>query len=89
MGNFLGGSAYAMAQQISDGYLLVTERTLQRLVGGELDQLGFELERLLRDLRGEQPSLDDVAALQKRNRRIQRLTSTRQMVQSYRLRRRG
>lgn len=89
MANFLGGSAYAMAQQISEGFVLVTERTLQRLVLSELDQLGFELERLLRDLRGEQPPLDDIPALRLRNRRIQRLTSTRLMIQSYRLRRRA
>lgn len=89
MGNFQGGSAYAMAQQIGEGFVLVTERTLQRLAPGELTQLDFELDKLLRDLRGEQPPLDDVQALQKRNRRIQRLTSTRLMIQSHRQRRRA
>jgi len=88
MGNFLGGSAYAMAQQISGGYVLVTERTLRRLQPGELNQLGFEIEKLLRTLRSEQPALDDTPAIQTRNRKIQRLNSTRQMIQGYRLKRR-
>ena len=88
MGSFIGGSAYAMAQQISEGYLSVTERTLKRFRRPDLDQLGMELEKLLRELRGEQPSLDDLSAIQKRNRRIQRLNSTRMLLRSYRLQRR-
>lgn len=87
VGNFTGGSAYAMVQQIGDGYVLVTERNFQRLSGGELGQLGFEIEKVLREVRGEQPPLDDVAALQKRNRKIQRLNSARMMLQSYRQKR--
>ena len=29
MGNFLGGSAYAMARQIADGFMLVSQATLK------------------------------------------------------------
>ncbi len=35
MGNFTGGSAYAMVQQVADGFLLVTERSFRRLGRGE------------------------------------------------------
>jgi hypothetical protein len=82
MGNFLGGSAYAMSQQVSDGFVLVTDRMLRRLSVGEREQLGFELDKLMRDLRGDQPALDDLEAIRKRNRRIQRLSSCRQMMAS-------
>ena len=83
MASFPGGSAFAMARDIGGGYLLVTERTYQRFSPEELDQLGFELDRLLRDTRGEQPPLEDIAALQQRNRRIQRITSSLFMLRSY------
>ena len=88
MGNFTGGSAYAMVQQIADGFLLVTERTFIRLGRGELDKLGFELDKVLREVRGEQPALEDLAAVRKRNRKIQRLNTCRMMLRTYRQRRR-
>ncbi|MFN7943232.1 MAG: hypothetical protein U0X73_16700 [Thermoanaerobaculia bacterium] len=86
MGNFPGGSAYAMVRDIAEGFLLVTERTWGRLAGGELDQVGFEIDRLLRDVRGEQPALDDLTAIQKRNRKISRLTSALTMLKNYQVR---
>ena len=65
MGNFIGGSAYAMSQQVADGYLLVTERTFLRLGPGELNKLDFEIAKLLREIRGSQPALDDIPAPKK------------------------
>ncbi len=84
MGNFIGGSAYAMTQQVADGYLLVTERSFRRLSRGELDKLGFEISKVLRQVRSIQPPLDDTQAVQQRNRKIQRLNTCRMMLQTYR-----
>lgn len=84
---FPGGSAYAMAKDIAEGYLLVTERTFGRLLPGELDQLAFEMERALRDIRGNQPSIDDLTAVKLRNRKIQRLNGATVMLRSYQQRR--
>ena len=75
-----------MAQQVAAGYVLVTERTFKGLGTHELQQVGFETEKLLKTLRGEQPPLDDVQAVQVRQRKIQRLTSCRMMLQNYRRR---
>jgi len=86
VGNFSGGSAYAMAKDIAEGYLLVTERTYQRLAASELDQLGFEIDRALRDVRGTQPPLEDQAALQVRNRKISRLTGALTMLRAFQAR---
>jgi hypothetical protein len=88
MGGFSGGSAYAMAKDIAEGYVLVTERTYGRLLPTELEQLAFEMDRALRDIRGQQPALDDLPAIQVRNRKIQKLTSALSMLRSYRMRRR-
>ena len=86
MGNFLGGSAYTMAREVAEGYHLVTERTYQRLQPGELDQLGFELDKHLRELRGEPAKPDDIQATQKRNRKIQRLNGALVLLRAYRQR---
>lgn len=88
MGNFPGGSAWAMAKDIAESVLLPTERTFARLQPGELDQLAFELERALRDTRGIQPPLDDIPALQQRNRRITRLNQALAMLRAFQSRRR-
>jgi hypothetical protein len=88
MGSFPGGSAYAMAKDIAEGYLLVTERTYSRLLPAELDLLAFEMDRALREIRGDQPSLDDLAAVKVRNRKIQRLTSAMTILRSHQARRR-
>ncbi len=77
-----------MAREIGEGYHLVTERTFKQLLPHELDQLAFELDRQLRDLRGQKAPLDDVQALQKRNRRLQRVNSALIMLNGYRQRKR-
>jgi len=83
---FPGGSAYAMTRDVAEGYLLVTERTFKNLTRGDLDQLVFEIDRHLRELRGDQPALDDLAAIQLRQRRMQRLNSALLMLRGYRQR---
>jgi hypothetical protein len=82
---FPSGSAYSMARDIAEGYTLVTERTFRTMTRGDLDQLGFEIERHMRELRGDQPPLDDMAAIQLRNRRLQRLNSAVQVLRSFRM----
>jgi len=82
--SFPGGSAWAMAQSLADGHQTVTDRTFRTMTRGELDKLGFEIERCLRDLRGDQPSLDDLNAIQQRNRKLQRLNSARMVMRTYR-----
>jgi hypothetical protein len=81
---FPGGSAYAMARDVAEGYLLITERVFKTMTRSELDQVTFEIDRHLRELRGEQPALDDIPALQQRQRRMQRLNSALAMVRSFR-----
>jgi hypothetical protein len=66
----MGGSAPAMASQISEGYTLLTAVQLKRLTDAEMDLLLFELEKTLRDARGEQVDLEDIPALQVRNRKL-------------------
>lgn len=86
MGTFMGGSAWAMAGQIGEGYILVSDRTWARLDRGDLEKLAFELDKLLRETRGNQPSLEDIQSIQQRNRKVSRLTGALSMLRSYQAR---
>jgi hypothetical protein len=81
MANFIGGSAYSMASQVAEGYLLLNHTHLKKLGKGDLAVLQQELNKVLTEARGNQPPLEDIQAQQHRNRKISRLTSALQMVQ--------
>jgi hypothetical protein len=81
VGNFSGGSAYGMASQICEGYIVVNPLNLKRMSRVELGQLQFELKKLTTELRGEQPIHNDTQALQGRNRKLSRLRQAQQVVE--------
>jgi hypothetical protein len=80
MANFMGGSAPAMANQIAEGYILLSTNTLRGFVTGELMSLRVELEKLQREARAVVPPQDDALAQQARNRKIARISSALQVV---------
>ncbi len=88
MAPYMGGSAPAMASQVADGYTLVSAPQLKRLLDNELDQLQVELERILRDVRAEPMNLEDVQAINARNRKIARINGALQQLQMTRAKRR-
>lgn len=73
MSVFLGGSAYSMVRDVADGFVLVSERTFRSFASRDIAEFGMQAERLLREVRSEQPALSDIEAIQKRQRRMQRL----------------
>jgi hypothetical protein len=81
--SFMGGSAWAMAQQIGEGAILVSERTFKPFVRDQLEKLAFEIDKLLREVRSEQPPLDATQMQQARHRKIARLTGALSMLRSY------
>ena len=81
MGNFSGGSAYGMAGQICEGYIVVNPLNLKRMSRVELGQLQFELKKLMTELRGEQPTQNDTQALQGRNRKLGRVRQALQVIE--------
>ncbi len=80
MANFMGGSAPAMANQIAEGYILLSTNTLRGYLLGDLASLRVELEKLQRDARAVVPPPDDALAQQARNRKIARISSALQVV---------
>jgi len=79
-----GGSAFGYARDIAEGYQVVTERSFKGLTRPEMDQLAFEIDRGLRDIRAAQVATDDLPMIQAKNRRIQRLTGALMMMRGYR-----
>lgn len=73
MGTYMGGSAPAMARQVCDGFTLLSPVNLKRLSLDQMTMLEFEIDKRLRETRGEPMDLDDQPGLQKRNRRISRI----------------
>ena len=73
MGAFLGGSAYNMVRDISDGYIIASELTFRKFQVPDFQTFGFEADKLLREIRGNVPPTGDIEATQKRQRRMQRL----------------
>lgn len=82
MGNFIGGSAYAMSRDIAEGLILVNANTFKKYTVAELKQLGFELDKVQKDIRAEQPAGDDTQAIQKRGRKLSRITTALQIINS-------
>jgi len=79
---FLGGSAFSMANQITDGYVLLTPVLLRRFGRAELTQLQFELQKLLTTLRSNQPMPDDTQALQAYHHKVSRIRGASQVIQN-------
>ena len=79
-----GGSAFGYARDIGEGFQVVTERSFKGLTKGEMDQLAFEIDRSLRDIRAEQVPVDDLPLIKAKNRKIQRLNGALMMMRGYR-----
>ncbi len=79
-----GGSAFGYARDIAEGFQVVTERSFKAISVPEMDQLAFEINRGLRDIRAEQVPTDDLPLIQAKNRKIQRLNGALMMMRTYR-----
>lgn len=80
MGNFMGGSAYAMARDIGEGLILVNANTFKKFETSEMKQLAFELDKLQKEVRADQPAAEDTQAIQKRGRKLGRITTALQII---------
>jgi len=76
-----------MVRDISEGYIITTELTFRKFQPGDFKQFGFELDKLLREIRGTVPPTGDVDATQKRHRRMQRLQQALTIANNVRARR--
>jgi hypothetical protein len=82
MPGYIGGSAAAMVDQISEGYCLVHQGTLKGMSRTDLQGLRAEIDKALREVRALVPPQNDPQQSQLRNRKIGRLSSVMVIVQS-------
>jgi hypothetical protein len=87
MSVFQGGSAYNMVQSVADGYIILSERTFKSYRPNDLTEFLFEADKLLREIRGVQAPPGDQEAVQKRQRKMQRLQQALTIANAVRSRR--
>jgi hypothetical protein len=87
MSVFIGGSAYSMVRDVADGFILTTERTFRNYGRKELGEFQQEANRFLQEVRADQPALTDAVAVQRRQRRMQRLMQALALVNAVQTRR--
>jgi len=87
MSVFQGGSAYNMVMSVAEGYIILTERTFKSYKPGEITEFLFETDKLLREVRGNQAPPGDQEAVQKRQRKMQRLQQALTIANAVRSRR--
>jgi len=80
MANYVGGSAFSMANQIAEGFLLLNVHHLKRLSINDIMELKKELDKIMRETRGNQPPLDQIDLLQKRNRKIAKINQANMII---------
>ncbi len=82
MANWMGGSCPAMANQVAEGFILLSAANLRGFLPSDLTAFKLELEKTLRTTRSEVPPQDDAMAQQARNRKISRISSALQVIQN-------
>lgn len=80
---FMGGSSYAMATSLMEGYIIPSPTNLKRLTIEEMRELLFEVEKLLRELRAEIVDPNDFMTIKKRNQKIMKLQSAQNVISNH------
>ncbi|MEO8347443.1 MAG: hypothetical protein ABI610_00915 [Acidobacteriota bacterium] len=73
MAVFTGGSAFTMVRDVADGFVIPSEMTFKQFARQDFAAFTQEAEKLLREIRANQPPLTDVEGTQKRHRKVQRV----------------
>lgn len=82
MAHFIGGSAYTMAKDIAEGLILLNGTMLRRFSRADVQQVLFELNKIVRESRSIIVEQADIQAIQKKNRRLSRIMSALQILKS-------
>jgi hypothetical protein len=83
----IAGNPKKLAYDVAEGYQQFTPATLRAYSLEELKVLLFNLNIVLREMRGTQVSLEDTDALKDKNVKIRRLNQAINTIQSYASRR--
>ena len=79
----IAGSPKKMAHDVADGYQQFTPATLRQYTPSDLKILLFNLNFVMREVRGKPASQDDMEALKEKQTKLQRLNQAINTVQAY------
>ena len=85
---FIGGSAMSMAKDIAEGYIIVSEHTFKKFQAADIQSFLSEIDKLTREIRGVMTPPDDMDALQRKNRKLQRLNQAQTIMGAFRMKHR-
>lgn len=78
---YSGGSAYAMATQITEGYSSLNGVSVKRFTDVELQGLKHELDKIVAGLRGEVIPEGELEKIKARNRKVSRVNQAMLVIQ--------
>ena len=79
----IAGNPKKLAQDVANGFQQFSQASLRQYTGEDLKVIIFNLNFVLRDIRGKQISLEDVEALKDKNNKIRRITQAINIIQSF------
>lgn len=79
----IAGSPKKLAQDVADGYLLISPPLLRRHTPADIKIILANLALVARELRQEQVPLDDVLALKLRNMKLSRTNQAEVVIRAY------
>lgn len=79
----ISGNPKSLATDIADGFLTLSPTALKRYAPGDIKIIHSNLNLVLREVRGEVIPIEDVAAIKKKNLRVQRINQALLMLSNY------
>jgi hypothetical protein len=79
----IAGNPKKLAQDVANGFQQFSQASLRQYTGEDLKVIIFNLNFVLRDIRGKQISLEDIEALKDKNNKIRRITQALNIIQSF------
>lgn len=77
------GNPLVMAREIGDGFRSLSPASLKKYTPADLKVINTSLQQVLREVRGEAISSEDVEAIRRKNLRMQRLNQAVVMLTNY------
>jgi len=79
----ISGNPKKIAVDVAQGYQSLTHSSLRQYNSDDLKVLLFNLNLVLREVRGRQVPLEDIEGLKDKNNRLRRLNQAVQLIQSF------
>jgi hypothetical protein len=79
----ISGNPKKLAQDVAHGFQQFSQASLRQYTAEDLRVILFNLNFVLREIRGQQIPLDNIEALKDRNNRIRRISQATNIIQSF------